>query len=115
MLGSFFGKCSIYLLTEGNMLHDRSASDAFTIVYSAHGTNKSRDLRQVQCYLCEQFGLIVRIIASNVATSLLSALHALHNTQCRRVGFASSDARWVKAMDKELLAIQENFTWDIIF
>ena len=49
------------LLTQGAMSRDTWVNtDAVSVAYSAHSQGKSRDMQQVQCFSCKQFGHFAR-------------------------------------------------------
>lgn len=98
--------------------HSSGASNAFSSAYSAQGTNKSRDLRQVQCYLCKQFGHIARncskkycnyckqrghIITKCPSGPAQCLMHAFHAT----VGSAGSTSQPTRLVGSHILTLEK--------
>lgn len=48
------------LLTQGTMSHDAFISEPVLVAYAAQSRGKGRDMRQVQCFTCKQFGHVAR-------------------------------------------------------
>ena len=48
------------LITQGAMSHDATISEPVMVAYAAQSKGKNRDMKQVQCFSCKQFGHIAR-------------------------------------------------------
>jgi len=48
------------LLSQGTISHDAFISEPVPIAYVAQNRGKGRDMRQVQCFTCKQFGHVAR-------------------------------------------------------
>src|SRR4051812_1754253 len=48
------------LLTQDTMSHDAVTFEPVTVAYAAQSRGKGRDMRQVQCFSCKQFGHLAR-------------------------------------------------------